>query len=110
MIECQIGGRVLDQHRAAQQVLHARDVVRHDGEGFLGEGYRQQVVVVGAAVAAPGEMLRHEDGSDGAPKGGHPRKVLRSRPTGEPGRRGPPWPAIWMSTGTYPRRRSSRAP
>ena len=60
LAESHIGRRVLEEHAAADGLLHLVDVIGDPAERSLVIGKRQQVVVEDRVVARPGEMLREQ--------------------------------------------------
>ena len=58
--KAQIARRILDQDPPPERVLRASDVLGDDGERLLRVRQREQVVQIGAARDAPGQMLGDE--------------------------------------------------
>jgi hypothetical protein len=74
--EADVARRVLDQQPAPERRLCLVDVAAEQVEARIGVGHRQEVVEVGPADRAPGEVLRDEHGLNEVDQRPEPREVV----------------------------------
>ena len=75
--KAQIARRILDQDPASERILRASDVLRDDRERLLRVRQREQVVQIGAARDAPGQMLGDQARLDAIGQRPEPCEVSR---------------------------------